>query len=261
MNILDRIKAHKLKEVRRNKEMVPVDLLEKSAYLEAEGISLSLRLGEDTGSGIIAEFKRKSPSAGMINGKADPVAVTGAYADAGAAGLSILTDLDFFGGSARDIERVRNAVSLPVLRKEFIIDAYQVVESRAMGADAILLIARMLGRQAVRDLARMARSVGLEVLLEIHEEKELDRINEFVDMVGINNRDLKKMVTDVTISKKLAGKIPGEFVKVSESGISTAETILDLREHGYRGFLIGEYFMQQDDPGKACSTLIQKLRQ
>ena len=260
MSILDRIIAHKQGEIRRQKELVPIDILEKSAYLEGEVFSLSLSLGEDVSSGIIAEFKKRSPSAGVICEAADPVKVTGDYYGAGAAGLSVLTDREFFGGSTGDLERVRKSVSLPILRKEFIIDEYQVVESRAAGADAILLIASVLDRHEVLIMARLAKSVGLEVLLEIHEERELDRINEFVDLVGVNNRNLKKMVTDVETSKKLAEKIPDDFVKVSESGIGMAETIIELREYGYQGFLIGEFFMKQDDPGKACSEFIQKLR-
>ena len=260
MSVLDRIIAHKHKEVRHQKEMVPVDILEKSAYFKRDVISLSLSLGEEFSSGIIAEFKRKSPSAGLINEKADPVSVTRAYGDSGAAGLSVLTDLEFFGGSSKDLEQVRGSTELPVLRKEFIIDEYQVLETRALGADAILLIATILDRKVVKTLAKLAKSVGLEVLLEVHEESELDRINEFADLVGVNNRDLKKMVTNVDTSKQLAQKIPGEFVKVSESGISRVETIIELREFGYQGFLIGEFFMKQDDPGMACFELIQQLK-
>jgi indole-3-glycerol phosphate synthase len=259
MSILDHIIAEKKKEVIQQKELVPVDLMEKSAYIDRKAVSLSSVLHEDGSSGIIAEFKRKSPSGGRINESADPVSVATAYTQAGAAGLSVLTDRTYFGGTAADLSRVRLACMLPVLRKEFIIDEYQVLESKAIGADVILLIASVLGKKEIRRLSGMAKSIGLEVLLEIHCERELDSIHETVDLVGVNNRDLKKMVTDIETSRRLAQKIPGEFAKVSESGISKAETIMELRDHGFKGFLIGEFFMREVDPGEACRNLINNI--
>jgi len=256
MSILDHIIANKKKEVLQQKELVPVDILENSAYIEKEAVSLSSVLHEDGNSGIIAEFKRRSPSGGRINESADPVSVATAYSEAGAAGLSILTDRKYFGGTAGDLSRVRLACREPILRKEFIIDEYQVLESKAIGADAILLIAAVLGKRKIQQLAGMAKSIGLEVLLEIHDERELDSIHGSIDLVGVNNRDLNKMVTDIETSRRLAPKIPGEFSKISESGISKPETILELRDHGFKGFLIGEFFMKQEDPGEVCRNLI-----
>ena len=261
MTILDNIIADKTREVLQQKKLVPVDILEKSAYIEREAVSLSSSLSAEGSSGIIAEFKRSSPSAGRINESADPVRVSMAYSVAGAAGLSVLTDWKYFGGTAEDLSRIRMIYKGPILRKEFIIDEYQVLESKAIGADVILLIAAVLEKKQAQQLAGTAKSIGLEVLLEIHDEKELDRIHGSVDLVGINNRDLKKMITDVETSKMLASKIPGEMGKISESGISEPGTIMELREYGFQGFLIGEYFMKQEDPGEACRKLIKKLKQ
>jgi len=257
MSILDRIIANKVKEVGLLKEKLPIDLLEKSDYLEKEAVSLSVSLAEDNSSCIIAEFKRRSPSAGIVNEKVEPEVVARDYELGGAAGISVLTDGKYFGGSLDDLGRVRKAVKLPLLRKEFIIDEYQVIESRAEGADAILLIAAALDKGKVKILSELARDVGLEVVLEVHSEEELDHLHPAVNIVGVNNRDLKRMVTDVGISRNLAVKIPEGFLRISESGISNATAIVELRDLGYRGFLIGEYFMKQEDPGAACSELIQ----
>lgn len=260
MSFLDEILAWKCTEVEKQKAMVPLDILEKSVYLEKEAVSLVSALRDRKVPGIIAEFKRMSPSAGQINVSADPVEVAKAYQAGGAAGLSVLTDGGFFGGSTRDLEIVRPETSLPVLRKDFIIDEYQVVESRAIGADVILLIAAAHRKKRLRELARLAGSVGLEVLLEIHEERELEILSGDVGMVGVNNRDLKRMATDTRISRDLAGKIPGDLVKISESGIGRAETIRELWDLGYSGFLVGEHFMRKEDPGAACRELNDKLK-
>jgi indole-3-glycerol phosphate synthase len=190
---------------------------------------------------------------------ADPVEITRGYGKAGACGLSVLTDDRYFAGSGEDLIRVREAHRLPILRKDFMLDEYQVLEARAWGADAILLIAAVLGKPRIRDLSLLARSIGLEVLLEVHQEAELAMLNELIDMVGVNNRDLKKMVTDVNASLTLAEKIPADFLRISESGISDAGTIATLRAHGYQGFLIGEYFMESQDPADACRRLIDEL--
>ena len=260
MSILEKIIADKRKEVDRQKELVPLDILEKSSYLERKGISLVSELGAKGSSGIIAEYKRKSPSAGVLNEGVDPEPITGAYSEAGAAGLSVLTDQKYFGGTIDDLVRVRRVSELPILRKEFIIDEYQVLESRATGADVILLIAAVLNRNQVQQLSGLAKKLGLEVILEVHEEIELNRLHNSIDIIGVNNRDLKRMITDVETSRQLAGKIPSEFIKVSESGISNAETIMELKEYGFRGFLIGEHFMQHKNPGTECKRLIKKLR-
>jgi indole-3-glycerol phosphate synthase len=260
VDILDKIMADKKLEVQERKQTVPVEKLEASPHFSRPTHSLRDQLARSTAGGIIAEFKRKSPSRGMINESADPVEIAGGYIRAGACGLSVLTDNKYFAGSREDLIRVREAHRAPVLRKDFMIDEYQVLEARAWGADVILLIASVMGKRQVRDLSALARSLGLEVLLEVHQASELDVLNGTIDMVGVNNRDLKKMVTDVNTSMALAERIPADFLKISESGISDPGTIIMLREHGYQGFLIGEYFMQSSDPADACRKLINGIQ-
>lgn len=259
MDILETIIADKKQEVQLQKQKVPVAGLEDSPLFKRQTISLREWLAESSTGGIIAEFKRKSPSRGMINEKADPVKISKGYVLAGASGLSVLTDTKYFAGSREDLVRIREANQCPILRKDFMIDEYQVLEARSWGADVILLIAAVLEKDEVRNLSALAHSLGLEVLLEVHQESELDVLNENIDIVGVNNRDLKRMVTDVNTSIELSEKIPADFLKISESGISDPGTILTLKEYGYRGFLIGEYFMQKTDPGNACRDLIEGL--
>lgn len=259
MDILETIIADKKQEVQLQKQKVPVAGLEDSPLFKRQTISLREWLAESSTGGIIAEFKRKSPSRGMINEKADPVKISKGYVLAGASGLSVLTDTKYFAGSREDLVRIREANQCPILRKDFMIDEYQVLEARSWGADVILLIAAVLEKDEVRNLSALAHSLGLEVLLEVHQESELDVLNENIDIVGVNNRDLKRMHTDVSTSLAMSEKIPADFLKISESGISDPGTILTLKEYGYRGFLIGEYFMQQTDPGNACRDLIESL--
>ena len=260
MDILDKIIADKRLEVEKRKLFVPAKDLEHSHLFGRKTHSLCDVLDGNMLNGIIAEFKRKSPSRGTIHKNADPVEITRGYMQAGAIGLSVLTDYKYFAGSREDLVWTREANQCPILRKDFMIDEYQVLEARAWGADVILLIAAALGKEKVRDLSALARSLGLEVLLEVHQESELDVLNENIDIVGVNNRDLKRMVTDINTSRELSEKIPAEFLKISESGISDPGTILTLKEYGYRGFLIGEYFMQHTDPAKACRKLITDLQ-
>lgn len=259
MDILETIIADKKQELQLQKQKVPVAGLEDSPLFKRQTISLREWLAESSTGGIIAEFKRKSPSRGMINEKADPVKISKGYVLAGASGLSVLTDTKYFAGSREDLVRIREANQCPILRKDFMIDEYQVLEARSWGADVILLIAAVLEKDEVRNLSALAHSLGLEVLLEVRQESELDVLNENIDIVGVNNRDLKRMVTDVNTSIELSEKIPADFFKISESGISDPGTILTLKEYGYRGFLIGEYFMQQTDPCNACRDLIEGL--
>lgn len=259
MDILETIIVDKKRELLLQKQKVSVDKLERDPVFSRPTISLRENLAGSNKGGVIAEFKRKSPSRGMINENADPVKVSKGYVKAGASGLSVLTDTKYFAGCREDLVGVREANQYPILRKDFMIDEYQVLETRAWGADVILLIAAVLEKDKVRDLSTLARSLGLEVLLEIHEESELDVLNENIDIVGVNNRDLKRMITDVNTSLALSEKIPAEFLKISESGISDPETIITLKEYGYRGFLIGEYFMQKTDPANVCQELIEKL--
>ena len=258
-NILDRIIADKKLEIRQRMIETPVGRLEKSPYFQRHPFSLKESLMGKMASGIIAEFKRMSPSAGKIHRNADPVDITKGYVNAGATAISILTDRKYFAGTRDDLMRAREVNQCPILRKDFMIDQYQVLEAKAIGADAILLIASVLDNSSIMELAELAHDVGLEVILEVHEASELACLNQWIDIVGVNNRDLKKMETNVETSIEMAGKIPDEFLKISESGIHDPETINYLKKMGYRGFLIGEHFMKQENPAKACRKFIEKI--
>lgn len=260
MNILETIIATKKIEVREKKELYPVKLLEKSLFFENRCISLKEYILRDDKHGIIAEFKRRSPSKGMINEFADIEKVSIGYMQAGASALSILTDEKYFGGSSQDLTTARKFNFCPILRKDFIIDEYQLIEAKSIGADAILLIASVLPANEVAKLTRIAKSIGLEVFLELHHEKELDRINQDIDLVGINNRNLKDFSVDVNHSIKLAAHVPDSFVKIAESGISDAQTFTCLKKNGFNGFLIGEKFMQSSRPELACKDFISEIR-
>jgi indole-3-glycerol phosphate synthase len=258
MNILEKIVEQKKLEVAARKKEMSVAQLEKWEGFKRPVLSLKKALLNERGTGIIAEFKRRSPSKGVINGAADVVSVTTGYAANGAAALSVLTDETFFGGSADDLRKARiNAV--PILRKDFMIDEYQLVEARAMGADVILLIAACLTPADVKRLAAAAKTLDLEVLLEIHNELELRHICDECDVVGVNNRDLKTFTVDINTSLKLAEKI-GNRVKISESGISDVNNIALLRSAGFKGFLIGENFMKQEDPAIAFASFVNRLK-
>jgi indole-3-glycerol phosphate synthase len=210
-------------------------------------------------SGIISEFKRKSPSLGWIHEDADVVEVTAGYSAAGASGISILTDLEYFGGTPMDLMAARPQITCPVLRKDFVIDEYQLYEAKAMGADVILLIAAALTVEQTLELACRAHEMGLEVLLEVHNAEELGHANDYVDMLGVNNRNLKTFEQSIQVSFDLAELIPDKFLKVSESGISKVETVKELRKVGYKGFLMGENFMKEEDPAEALKNFIGKL--
>jgi indole-3-glycerol phosphate synthase len=259
MNILDKIVAHKKLEVQRRKAVLSTKDLEKKPLFARRPLSFRQFLTDPEKTGIIAEFKRQSPSKGVINGTADVTMVTKAYASNGASCLSVLTDEQFFGGGSEDLEKARTN-PIPILRKDFMIDEYQVVEARAMGADTILLIAACLEPGEVRRLAAFAKSLELEVLLEIHNEEELGHICEETDLVGVNNRDLKTFIVDIRRSIELSEKIPAGKITISESGISEVETIIRLKNSGFRGFLIGENFMKQKDPALAFEEFAGKLK-
>jgi indole-3-glycerol phosphate synthase len=259
MNILEKIIQHKRKEIEQNRTRISVKELEGSSLFTRPTISLKNALLNNDSTGIIAEFKRQSPSKGIINGNADVVKVTTAYASNGAAALSVLTDNNFFGGSNEDLIRAR-VNKIPILRKDFIIDEYQLVEAKSIGADVILLIAACLEPAEVKRLAAFAKSLQLEVLLEIHNEQELKHICDECDIVGVNNRDLKYFSVDINRSVELSGKIPAGKVKISESGITDTDTIQKLRKSGFRGFLIGENFMKQDDPAVAFASFVKQLK-
>jgi indole-3-glycerol phosphate synthase len=259
MSILNKIITHKQKEVQLRRELYPIPLLERSIYFHSPLVSMRTYLLRPDKSGIIAEFKRQSPSRGAINPYASVEEVSIGYMQAGASALSVLTDAHFFGGSNEDLTEARNFNFCPILRKDFIIDEYQVLEARSIGADTILLIAECLDEKQVRKLAKLAKSLGLEVLMEVHSLRQLSKVNEYIDMVGVNNRNLEDFSVSLKTSLDLIDAIPEEMVAVSESGIKKPADIALLREAGYQGFLIGQQFMEAPDPAKACRLFIQQL--
>jgi len=259
MTILEKIIANKRKELIFLNEHTTVGDLENSKLFLRKTLSLSEFLSDPIKTGIIAEFKRMSPSKGVFNSEAHVGEVTQGYVRAGASGLSIITDMKFFGGSCDDLILARELNIIPILRKDFIIDEYQVIESKAAGADAVLLIAAALGRDQVFRLATLSHSLGMEVLLEVHSLDELEMMNENIDIIGVNNRDLKTFKVNTNISVDMADKIPEQFLKISESGISSPSTIRYLRQAGYNGFLIGELFMSREDPVLAFSDFVKEI--
>ncbi len=261
MNILDRILADKRSEVALRKGIVPLPQLESSELFLRPVNSLRASVAAHPEGGVIAEFKRRSPSKGMINDRASVREVVMGYARAGAAAISVLTDGPYFGGSADDLREARAAVDIPILRKDFIVDEYQLFEARAMGADAVLLIAAALDRETCSALADRAADLGLETLLELHGEEELDYYQENVSLVGINNRDLKTFTVDLERSVRMASLLPAGVLKVAESGLSDTERVRYLRDRGFGGFLIGEHFMKSERPGRACRDFIGQLRE
>jgi indole-3-glycerol phosphate synthase len=259
MTILNKIIENKKKELNLLAGMTAVRDLENSRLFKRETISLSEFILDKTKTGIIAEFKRKSPSKGIINSSSSVEEVTSGYFRAGASGVSILTDTQFFGGSNSDLLHAREKSLFPILRKDFIIDEYQVIESKSIGADAILLIAAALEKKVIVNLSQLARSLGLEVLLEIHEQDELDKVNQYINIIGVNNRNLKTFEVNTDISDMIADEIPQGFLKISESGISSPRVIKRLKVAGYDGFLIGEKFMCTTDPVNAFSEFVKDL--
>lgn len=260
MNILEQIIESKKIFLNQRKEAVSIKKLEASVFFNRNCESLVKRLGKTDTSGIIAEFKRRSPSKGIINDKAIIENVVRAYESSGAAGISVLTDEEYFGGSNIDLEKARKTVGIPLLRKDFMIEEYQVVEAKAIGADVILLIASCLSPTDVKRLAGVAKNLGLEILLELHEEKELEHICNDTELIGINNRNLKTFDVDIERSLRMAEKIPAEKIMIAESGINSVENIRLFKENGFKGFLMGEYFMKEKDPGIAFAEFVTKLK-
>jgi indole-3-glycerol phosphate synthase len=259
MNILDKIITDKHREVILKKSIIPVSQLETSVLFGRKTVSLSENL-RNSSSGIIAEHKRRSPSKPNINNSFSVEKVVKGYADAGVCGISVLTDGKYFGGSLDDLLLARASVNIPLLRKEFIVDEYQIIEAKAHGADLILLIAAVLTRDEIKSLSEFAKSLNLEVLLEVHNLEELQKsIMPSLDMIGVNNRNLKTFEVSLDFSKELASEIPNEFVKISESGISSIEAINELKPYGYKGFLIGENFMKTYNAGESAKEFIEKL--
>ena len=259
MNILDKIVLTKKKEVEEAKLRTSVREMEKTFYFKSDTFSLKGNLLNPLKTGIIAEFKRKSPSKGIINDSANIKDVTMGYTAAGASGLSVLTDEQYFGGILEDLSIARRSNDNALLRKDFIVDEYQIIEAKSHGADVVLLIAAVLSKRKLVQFAKIAKSVGLEVLMEVHSKDELGKINEFVDIVGVNNRNLKTFQVDVKQSLSLAKFIPDNFLKISESGISKPETIIQLKDAGFNGFLIGEQFMKTSDPVEAFNDFIKNI--
>jgi indole-3-glycerol phosphate synthase len=262
MDILETIVAAKKKEIEPFKAKSPVERFERDGFFwKIANRSLRQSLLAEGSTGIIAEFKRKSPSKGWFKTKELEVEpVVRAYNDLGAAGISVLTDQEFFGGDLDDLIQTKVISDIPVLRKDFIVDQWQIAESKAFGADVILLIAACLSKEQVKTFASYAKSTGLEVLLEIHNEQELDHICDEVDMVGVNNRNLKTFEVNIETSLKLINKMPTGKPAVAESGISKVETIVTLRQAGFKGFLVGENFMKYDDPGLAFENFVIELQ-
>jgi len=259
MTILDKIIESKKVEVASRKLTTSIDILQKAPAFSRQCLSMRQSLLSSE-SGIISEFKRKSPSLGWIHEDADVVDVTSGYSAAGASGISILTDLEYFGGTPIDLMAARPFIACPVLRKDFVIDEYQLYEAKAMGADVVLLIAAALTVEQTLELARKAHELGLEVLLEVHNAEEIAHANDFVDMLGVNNRNLKTFEQSIQTSFDLAALIPDKFVKVSESGLSKTETVKELRKVGYKGFLMGENFMKEENPAEALVRFIEALK-
>lgn len=262
MSILDEIVAKKKTEVSSRKELYPVKLLEKSVFFAGETVSLCHYLRREDKQGIIAEIKRRSPSKGVINHHVSVEKLSIGYMQAGASALSVLTDNEYFGGSSADLETARRFNFCPILRKDFIVDEYQICESKSIGADAILLIAAVLSVEQIKSFTELAHSLGLEVLFEVHNDEELQsKFLPELDIVGVNNRNLKTFEVSIETSKELSEKIPSEALKISESGIDSAETIVELRNFGYEGFLIGESFMKTSRPQAACERFIREVRE
>ena len=259
MNILATIITHKLKEVAARKNEISISQLEAMPLFTKQALSLKANLQKQHTTGIIAEFKRMSPSKGIINDKASVKAATAAYHKFGAAGISVLTDTEFFGGSLEDLSiAIQNEI--PVLRKEFIIDEYQLVEAKAYGASVILLIASCLIPTTTQLLAAKAKALGLEVLLELHDETELDHICDEVDLVGINNRSLKSFEVNIEHSLELKNKLPKGKLSIAESGIYSVETYYLLKKEGFDGFLMGEYFMKEENPAQAFELFTKAIK-
>lgn len=260
MTILDKIVERKKEEVAVAKSNVSLEQLTQYPLFNRVCFSLKESVLHPDRTGIIAEYKRASPSKGLINGHSTVEEVVLGYQNAGASAVSVLTDFDFFQGSLEDLTKARTVLNIPLLRKEFIVDKYQIAEAKAYGADIILLIAACLTPSEIEDFSTYATSLGLNVLLEVHNEEELlENIFPTIDAIGVNNRNLKDFSVSLAHSYDLVNKIPDDYIKVSESGISEPETIKDLKGKGFNSFLIGENFMKTSDPAKAIQEFVAQL--
>ncbi|WP_343686950.1 indole-3-glycerol phosphate synthase TrpC [Chryseobacterium gleum] len=257
MTILDKIIERKKEEVASAQSKMHLDHLKDSALFRRKTISLKESIKNK--SGIIAEFKRQSPSKGIINNNAEPLEVVSAYEKFGASGISILTDHDFFGGNLNDVLSVRNEINIPILRKDFMIDEYQFYEAKSIGADVVLLIASCLSPAQVQEFTDLAHELKMEVLLEIHTEDELKHFNSKIHLVGINNRNLKDFKVDLQHSVQLKNQLPKGVLSVAESGIYSLEDFQFLKEKGFDSFLMGEYFMKNTNPAKAFEEFASQI--
>ena len=260
MTILEKIINSKIEEVKVLKNQYSIKDFEKRSLFQRKTESLKIRL-ELSHHGIIAEHKRKSPSKSVINNDIKLEEVILGYDTANVSGISVLTDKKYFGGNTNDLLKARELTKIPIIRKEFIIDEFQILEAKACGADVILLIAACLNEKQIKNLSEFAKSLNLEVLIEIHNNQELEKcLLNSIDIIGVNNRNLKTFEVDIENSINLSDIIPENFVKISESGISSAKEISILRKHGFKGFLIGETFMRKKDPGKEVLKMINEIR-
>lgn len=255
--ILDEIVAKKRIEIIEKQKTKSIEDFKQTENFIVPVLSAKASILDESKSGIIAEFKRKSPSKGFINKDASVKEIVSGYEKFGASVVSVLTDEDFFGGSFDDLQQAKEILNIPVLRKDFIVDEYQVYETKAIGADLMLLIAECLTKDEVLHLAKTAKEIGLEVLLELHSEDQLEKVNNYIDLIGINNRNLKTFDVDVEKSKQILKQLPKDLIKVAESGISNPETVKDLRESGFQAFLIGENFMKEDNPAFAFEKFVK----
>jgi indole-3-glycerol phosphate synthase len=259
MNKLQEIVLEKRKQVEADKWLVPLEMLKKSDYFNRKCASLKEYLGRDDKSGIITEIKKKSPALGAINPGINVEILAEGYTRAGASALSVLTDSKFFGGTNFDLIAARGSTPIPILRKDFVIDEYQVMEAKSIGADAILLIAAILSKEEIVEFTDLAHSLGMEVLLELHAEVELGKVYNRVDVIGVNNRNLETMKIDIATSKSMVKLLPEGIIKISESGIEDPLIVLELKQLGYEGFLIGSHFMKHPEPEKACADFINQI--
>ncbi len=258
-NILDRIVIDIKEKIETSKRRYPVVTLEKAELFGRECFSMKKSIRERDGKAVIAEFKRRSPSKGLINGDADVKDVCKGYQDAGVAAVSVLTNATFFGGCNEYLTAARTVLDIPILRKEFIVDEYQIIEAKAIGADFILLIAEILTKDEVKKFTKIAHDLGMEVLMELHGEDQVDKIIPELDAVGINNRNLKDFSVDIERSIEMANNLPKETIKVAESGLTDPETVKRMAKEGFNAFLMGEKFMFDVDPAAVCAEFISNI--
>lgn len=260
MNILETIVEHKQEEVASRRQKIKISSLQEMIFFKRTTISLRQNIQNGKPFSIIAEIKRSSPSAGKLRNNVEPKVIAQQYTDAGAVGISVLTDEKFFSGSLDDVQSVRNATTLPILRKEFIVNEYQIVEAKAYGADAILLIAAILDKSQLSEFYAAANELGLECLVELYEQKEIDTLDfDKMKMIGVNNRDLRTFEVNLNHSIEIAKLLPNDVTLVSESGIHDSSDLKKLKQAGITSALIGEHLMKADSPGKALRNLLESL--